>query len=277
MRSLLAVLVFAVLAASAGKAAAQSGIPSETYSSDSWPAQPIERTITLPAGMIELGADARGSFAKGNDEFNSQSDLYELAPSVSYGVSDALTIGLTQRTLIYDGYDDSVFGGSTEQQVDPQQLTPSATFRFLGDYDLGIKARLPMRLSDYFVVDLEVMVAGRVALADRRLALRFEAGLALRALTSGEDDSGYSRDTKPAPVGSLELAFRASDTVALGVRTGLYSEPLPGDDDVLVPFLVFVTANINPQLDLLVDAGFPDVANDGADTKQLTLGVRYRL
>lgn len=267
--------VIVALGLSVEVAGAQSrpGIPSETYSAADWPTQVVDRTITLPAGMLEVGGDAFLYLAGANDRGESN-DFFEVAPSVSYGVSSYLTIGLAQRTFIYERYDGGNGFGEYVTTVDPQQLTPSLTYKFLGDADLGFRARLPMRLTDPLIVDLELALAGRVLLADRRVAILFDAGVALRAVVADEDSPDGSRDTEPVPQLLLDGWFRVSDTIALGARTGLVGRPFPGDDDIVVPVLAVADINVAGQLDLLIATGFASLKY--LDVKQLSLGLRYR-
>ena len=85
-----ATAVFALAAARGAQAQSLSGVPTETWAKDEWPTAVVERTVTLPAGMLSIPIQLVDY---------TDAPVYVLSPGLYYGMSDQLTVGVQQHTV----------------------------------------------------------------------------------------------------------------------------------------------------------------------------------
>jgi len=257
-------------------ARAQLGLPSESYDKSNWPSAWAERTITIPAGMIEVGLPAYAIWGQ------LQYSEYGITPEVDYGVSDQLTIGVSQNTdAYYPGIDPGTGVPYSGWKADYQGLDPHVLFRFLGESDLGVRLALPVHLFNSFYLDANATIDGRLVSPGRRVALLFDGGLWIQnVVASGVDDGmggtiSVPRHTIPH-VGST-FVLQSAPNLALAANLHFYldtySDQFSGSHtDTALETGLLALYNLNPGLDLNASFDIPDI-KDGFDTIRLSAGV----
>jgi len=241
-------------------------------------------SLTLGKGKIVIG----GSTLNINFSSSAVAKPLSLAPSVNYGVSDKLTIGLshdggttefTPRPAVGAGI--CVSGESNGCGKVYDNLGVDALFSLsAGKFSMAAHPGLDIRHLDPFTLSLRVGVLGRYELAPK-VALVFDPRVSI-GITERDGATvagvtvGGNKEQLDIPV---YVWFAASDKLSAYVSTGIFG-PLDGFGDAYaIPVGLGATFKVNEKLGVGGDFWFPNLAGKGntADLRFLGLRVAYAL
>jgi hypothetical protein len=212
--------------------------------------------VVLPEGQLEsaLSVEADVSKRAGGEPFS-------LAPDLSYGVTDTLTVGLVHSaralSLVDSGLGVCLSGHDCRAIYDDATL--DSRLRFLRRDGFNLAARLRFTSHSFEPWKPSLRLGGLFKWHHGRFALvtdpQYQIGLANR-------DRG-NRDWLRLP---LWLEIQPVRHVLLALRTGVEGEVATWHDSFLVAGAVDLTVRFRPDVDASLTVGFPAVLgplNDG--------------
>jgi hypothetical protein len=186
-----------------------------------------------------------------------------ITPGVFYGISDRLTVGLTDARFCLTGT-----SGGCARIYDSIGL--DAIFAFMtGNLDVGAHGGVDLASFDPAAAGLRVGVLGK--LTSGPLAVTLDPSLRL-----GLTERDFNPDTLRVPI---QVAFQATPELAPFLETGLgtaLNGPVSGD--FVVPVGVGALYSISRQLDAGLRFTFPNLVGKGgsADYRVLNVFVNFR-
>jgi len=263
-----------------------SGIPYKIYDKASWPRAYARRTLTLPAGMLEVGGELAVLIPSDNEDGIDVSNVVSVTPRIYYGVAPLVTLGFSQSTglaIVPDLSDPMVIDAETIE-AEPLNLLAEGIFKVFGGYDIALRTGLQVNngLTETYdpvlmiptsdeitIISLRGAFEGRVAFAANKANLRFRAGVAIVDV-GGED-------TTPVADLELQLLYQTTREFMIGVRTGLMPRDWQlgtNDDDFQLVLQLMGLYNVVRELDITFRGGFVD--DELLSGIQLGVGLSYR-
>jgi hypothetical protein len=228
------------------------------YDKDTWPLEVTKRPLTLAAGMLEIG----GNTLVVNLSDGSVGDPISLAPSIHYGVTQELSVGITHQTGI------CVAGDLCGKAYNDLGLEALYALMRGGNFQVAARGGFVLPSLDPFALGLAAGIRARIRAGN--IAVVAEPGVYIGL---AERDSFGDRLEVP-----VLLQFQIQPQTALQVRTGL-SGPLEGfGDGKSIPLGIGGIFAINNRLDFGAELLLPDISNDGRfDARVLFARVLLRL
>jgi hypothetical protein len=250
---------------------AAPGMAAENYDKAGWPLEWVLRSVTYPAGMIEIQVPLVINLSK-----DSVGKPVSLPLGIWYGVNNDLSLGLTHSNPLLGGLGSGLcFTG--EENGCPKfydNIGVEALYRFLrGNFDLAAHIAVPISSFDPFLVGLALGVKGRVVLAGGKLGIFFDPSIYIGFT---ERDTAGNKEILAIPV---DVAFQATPALAVGLGTRL-AGPLDGFGDFHLGSLdLFGVYAVNGMIDAFLRFSFANLygTDGGADARVLTIGANIRI
>lgn len=202
------------------------------------------RGLTTNAGKLDIyaGAVPRPLLEDHGLVFETGGDDLYLSGGVAYGVTDSIDVGVSALHLrLFD--DTDIFNPYVY-----------GTFKILdGDVSLGLRPVIPIPVFDGgFWVGLDVPLMVRLG-----GSVRLDTGASLHV---GFTDPVWMNLFIPA-----RLAFEVTDSLFLGVDTGLDVPLAPNAGDVGIPLGAFIGYTVAPGIDIVGSIRWSGFFNTGRD------------
>lgn len=223
----------------------------------SYPTRLVDRPLTLPAGMFQIGAQVANTHAAGNAQ--------SLPIALSYGITNDWEVGVGSGFIINP---DADWG---------RNIDVGTRYKLLDTTDLDVAASVLVPLTFRSGADnLNTIVVGpltRYVLSDQFFVL---GGADLLPVTI---NPSFALAANLAPA----LGFQATDQLAVLLGTNLIHLKLAGDSESTsiifrdtIPVSVSGLYALSGMLDLLASFRVPDAKNFG-DAWAVSVGANVRL
>ncbi len=233
----------------------------DDYTKDNWPMEVNERPLTLAAGMLEIA----GNTAVINLSTDMVAKPISLAPTVFYGISKKLSVGMTHTTgLCISGVDNGC--AKTFNDVGVQALY---SVMHKGALQLAVHAGLGTGSFDPFTTGLTL--GGLVRLRTGKLAI-----VADPTIYVGITERDTAGESISFP---LWLKYQLGHETNAFLSTGLFG-PLDGIGDAYqVPVGLGATYTLSNRIDVGGEFTFMNLAGKGggADFRALILRAALRI
>lgn len=241
-----------------------------TYTLDDWPLATTVRPLSLGQGMWEVVGNIEMGFSESN-AFQPTS----LAPDIYYGVTDALTVGVTHsnRALSLIGAAGGGFCTTGESGFCPnayRNLQVEGRYAFtLGPFDLAPNVGFWFPEVDPVLLQLRLGATGRWTFGS--IALIVDPWVTV---------SLSNRDQNPELLNiPVFLSFQAAERLSIWIGTGFNTTLDDFNDAILIPLAIGAEFAITNWLDVGGSFGFPGaVGGDFAttDIRALSLYGAFR-
>jgi hypothetical protein len=257
--------VGALVCAAATSAHAQDD---EEITKDNYPVVIVDRPILVPAGMLEL----RGDTAVINMSKDSAGDPIDLRPSIYYGVSKKLNIGITH---VDSGI--CVAGDACAKVYNGVGI--DALYDLMHGGSLAMAARGGVRMPS-----LDPLIAGLnlgldIQLTAGKVAVYFNPHLYVGAIKRSPDAAAMPPEAgkKEALDAPLILGYQAQRQTLIFVRSGIHG-PMSGfGDSFEVPVGAGATFAASNRLDFGAEWLFTNLAGKGSSADGRAIIVRLAL
>jgi hypothetical protein len=277
-------VAFAVIVAMGSSPAraddAPSGIPYETIDAAHWPSQVTKRTLTLPAGVFEVGAEVGGYFPTVNNFVGPGGppsvDTVTFAPQLRYGLTPLVTLGVAQVSS--ESFISS--NGSNDTDFEAADWMVEGIFKIFGPRELALHIQLPFhRLESIMVTNGNVItnfsldfdvwgtIDGRVVFANELASVRFRAGIAGQSVSQGT--------AQAVPIVLATFLYQTTPTFAIGANAGFAPQDWVLGESTTTDFEIDGLAyyNLSHQFDLTFRASYATAASDQPISSFFALGV----
>ena len=230
---------------------------------DAWPEQAVLRPVTLPRGLVQLGGDT----VLVNVASGALAEPVSFAPTLRYGVTDDITVGVTHRMpvpyMVGAGLCVDSVGGGCDRVYDNVGL--DAAMRLMHRPGLELAARLGVHATSLHDSLYGVRPAVIFKAHGKRFGLVAEPavyiGVTHRDRRFGlfaDDQAGLFPHDIYIDV-PLTLTYQASPALEARVTTGLHAPGQDFGDLYSVPVGIGALFNVNAALDIGLDFVFPNL------------------
>lgn len=285
-RSLLLMLAIAALPATAraddtAGAATSTTTEPEVYTAASWPTEVILRPLTLARGMLEL----RGATVEANLSADRAFKPVELAPSLFYGITDDMTVGVSHGQGVRGPSGICLTGTSNGCPHVYNNINLEA-YHALAKGKLWVASHPSLEFPAF---SPELLVGFRIAVTMRyrvgpKLAVLADPGVLIGFNKRGATSGGNATEVLSIPI-QLEAQLTPQLEAALTTNlVGSLSDPSFGND-YRIPLGVAVTYAASHVLDLGAQFVFTNVLGHQAsgamapgrlDERVVVLRVAFR-
>jgi len=247
-------IAFALIPAGQALADESDGV----YAKNEWPLPLIKRPLTLASGMIELaGNTAQISMSK-----DLVGDPTSLAPSIFYGVNNALSVGIVHTTGI------CISGDLCAEVYDDFALEAHYGLMRAGNFQVAARGGLAFpKLADSFTGGL--LLGLNTRLSAGKIAVVVEP-----AIYVGVIERSTEKEQVALPV---ELQFQLNNQTAVFASSGLNGPLKDFGDTYLVPVGLGALFAINNRIDIGAEFEFTNLAGKDSSADGRALYVRAAL